>query len=186
CPTATASTLDSRLHLRRLPAAPEGFVERDQADDERSLTLHPLVLRRVERSLIVEHGQKIGETADVELTGQCERNLVRIDGLRQPLLTCVLLAVRNERVFCFLQGAQHRLVVARQRGLLARFLNADVRPDASAGEDRPDHLRADRGEAARAREYLAGVGGGDAERAGQRETREELRRRHADPSSRRG
>src|SRR5215471_21740723 len=59
----------SWLHLHRLPSTAESFVERDQADDQRSLALHALVLRHVERPLIIEHGQEIDETSEVELAG---------------------------------------------------------------------------------------------------------------------
>src|SRR5262245_46977669 len=47
-------TADSPRPLRRLPAAAEGLVERDEAHNERTFALHPLVLGGVEGALVVE------------------------------------------------------------------------------------------------------------------------------------
>src|SRR5262249_40858219 len=157
----------SWLHLCRLPAAAEGLVERNQAHDEAPFALHLLVLSGVQRTLVVEHGQEVGEAPNVELAGQGERDLTGVDGLCEPLLARMLLTVGAQRILGVLGRAENRLLVAREGCLLARFLNANIRADATAGEDRPDHLGPDRGESARASEHIRRIDGGNPERAAQ-------------------
>src|SRR5947207_13915565 len=92
----------------------------------------------------------------------------------------LLFGIGDERGLHFLQRSQDDLLITRQRLPLEGILHLDVRLNPAGVEYGPAYSRTDRPEAigpvAEGAELLAL----EAERAGQREFGEQIRRRHAD------
>ena len=81
-----------------LPAAAEGFVERDQVGGDQAIALHELILGRCEGALGVDHVEEVAGAALIERVGQVYGAAVSVDGLLQELAAALLFGVGRQRV----------------------------------------------------------------------------------------
>src|SRR5947208_8622955 len=119
------------------PSPAEGLVDCDERDCGILLALHQLVLGRVDGALRVEDREEVLQTARVPVGGQLERAAVRGDGSAQRIAPPQLAPVGRERVLDLFERGEDGLLILEERLFLPRLLHPDVRPDASAREDRP-------------------------------------------------
>ena len=102
----------------RLPSAAERFVQRDQIRRHGAFTVHELIFGLIQRTLGVEHVEKIAEPFRIKFVRQFQRASIRRHRFVERAIPDVLVRVSDQRVLDVFERSQYDLFVRCKRLLL--------------------------------------------------------------------